>query len=65
MNDDEEEGEAVAGGSNVGVEAVGVSKRYGKLEALKPLNLTMSKGEVTGKSRLSLIWAFSFSIPPH
>ena len=50
---DEEEGAAVAGGSNVGVEAVGVSKRYGKLEALKPLNLTMSKGEVTGKLPLS------------
>lgn len=34
---------------DVGVKAVDVSKRYGKLEALKPLNLSLRKGEVTGK----------------
>jgi len=32
---------------DVGVRAVDVSKTYGKLEALKPLNLSMRKGEVT------------------
>ncbi len=47
---DEEEGlEQVADGV-VGVEAIDLSKKYGKLEALKPLNLSMRKGEVTGKS---------------
>lgn len=30
-----------------GVEAIGVSKRYGKVEALQPFNLTMKPSEVT------------------
>ena len=46
--DEEEGGGAVD--RDVGVRAVDVSKTYGKLEALKPLNLSMRKGEVTGKS---------------
>jgi len=42
-----------------GVEAINISKRYGKVEALKPLSLTMKTSQVTallghngaGKSR--------------
>jgi hypothetical protein len=47
---DEEEGAGAAADREVGVKAIDVSKRYGRLEALKPLNLSMRKGEVTGKS---------------
>jgi len=46
-------------GEQDGVEAINVSKRYGKVEALKPLSLTMKPSQVTallghngaGKSR--------------
>jgi hypothetical protein len=46
---DEEEVVGSVADRDVGVNAIGVSKRYGELEALKPLNLRMRKGEVTGK----------------
>eukprot|EP00573_Skeletonema_grethae_P008746 CAMPEP_0201706040 /NCGR_PEP_ID=MMETSP0578-20130828/47609_1 /ASSEMBLY_ACC=CAM_ASM_000663 /TAXON_ID=267565 /ORGANISM="Skeletonema grethea, Strain CCMP 1804" /LENGTH=1815 /DNA_ID=CAMNT_0048194413 /DNA_START=88 /DNA_END=5535 /DNA_ORIENTATION=- len=45
---DEEEGVGAEDRDvGVGVKAVDVSKRYGKLDALKPLNLSLRKGEVT------------------
>lgn len=47
---DEEVGLGAVTDRDVGVKAINVSKKYGKLEALKPLNLSMRKGEVTGKS---------------
>ncbi len=46
---DAEEGVGAVTDRDVGVKAVDVSKTYGKLEALKPLNLSLRKGEVTGK----------------
>ena len=39
-SDDNEEGQD-------GVEAINVSKRFGKVEALKPLSLTMKTSQVT------------------
>ena len=54
---DEEEGVGAVD-RDVGVRAVDVSKTYGKLEALKPLNLSMRKGEVTGKSIVTAQYGF-------
>ena len=61
-SDDNEEGQE-------GVEAINVSKRYGKVEALKPLSLTMKTSQVTallghngaGKSRLVIILFSSYA----
>ena len=56
---DEEEGTGAVADKDVGVKAIGVSKTYGKLEALKPLNLSMRKGEVTGKSLVTAPCGFA------
>ena len=46
--EDEEEG-AEVDDPVVGVKAENVSKKYGRVEALKSFSLNMRKGEVTGK----------------